>query len=80
MNIALWVAQVVLAVVFFGSGVLKSTQSKQRMLETGQTGVRDYSLRFIRFIAACELLGSLGVVVPWALRILPALPPLAAAG
>jgi hypothetical protein len=80
MNIALWLSQGLLAAVFFGSGLLKSTQSKERMLATGQTGVREYSLPFIRFIAAAELLGAAGIVVPWVLQIAPVLTPLAAVG
>jgi uncharacterized membrane protein YphA (DoxX/SURF4 family) len=79
MSITLWVCQAVLAAVFASSGVLKLTQSKERMLATGQTGVRDYSVPFIRFIAACELAGAVGLIVPRATSILPALTPLAAA-
>jgi uncharacterized membrane protein YphA (DoxX/SURF4 family) len=35
---------------------------------------------FLRFIAVCELLGGVGVIVPWLIRIRPGLTPLAAAG
>ena len=80
MNIALWIGQGMLAIVFVASGLLKSTQSKERMMAIGQTGVRDYPLGFIRFIALCELLGAGGLIVPWATGILPILTPLAAIG
>jgi uncharacterized membrane protein YphA (DoxX/SURF4 family) len=80
LNVTLWVAQVLLAIVFLLSGLLKGTQTKERMIATGQTGVRDYPLGFIRFIAACELLGAVGLVVPWATGAFPRLTPLAAAG
>jgi len=80
MNIAIWVCQVLLAGVFLFSGMQKITQTKERMLATGQTGVRDYPLGFIRFIAAMELLGAVGLVVPWATHVLPLLTPLAAVG
>jgi len=80
MNTILWVCQVLLATVFLGSGALKGTQSKERMLASGQTGIRDYSLGFIRFIASMEVLGAIGLIVPWMTRILPWLTPLAAAG
>jgi hypothetical protein len=80
MNSLLWICQSILAAVFVGSGALKATQSKARMLETGQTGVRDYPLAFIRFIAICELLGAIGLIAPRAAGIAPALTPIAAIG
>jgi uncharacterized membrane protein YphA (DoxX/SURF4 family) len=79
MSIPLWICQGLLAAVFFYSGMQKSTQSKERMLATGQTGVRAYGLPFIRFIAACELAGAVGLIVPRATSIWPVLTPLAAA-
>lgn len=68
------------AFVFAVSGSLKSTQSKQRMIETGQTGVRDVPLPAVRVVAACELLGVLGLILPQATGIAPLLTPLAALG
>jgi hypothetical protein len=35
---------------------------------------------FVRFIAVCEVLGAIGLILPWLLRIRPGLTPLAAAG
>ena len=35
---------------------------------------------FIRFIGVCEVLGAIGLILPYALRILPGLTALAAAG
>jgi DNA-directed RNA polymerase specialized sigma24 family protein len=43
-------------------------------------GVRDFPLPFTRFIAAMELLGAAGLILPRATRIAPFLTPLAAAG
>jgi uncharacterized membrane protein YphA (DoxX/SURF4 family) len=80
MNLALWICQGLLAAVFVFSGLQKSFQSKERMIATGQTGVKEFSLPFIRFIAVAELLGALGLILPWATRIAPALTPLAATG
>jgi uncharacterized membrane protein YphA (DoxX/SURF4 family) len=80
MNTALWICQGLLAAVFLSSGFLKGTQTKERILATGQTGVRDYPLGFIRVIASAELLGAVGLIVPWATQIAPALTPLAACG
>ena len=80
MNSVMWLAQGLLALVFSFSGAVKGTQSKERLLATGQTGVRDYPIGFIRFIAACELLGAVGLILPWATTIAPVLTPLAALG
>jgi uncharacterized membrane protein YphA (DoxX/SURF4 family) len=80
MSTVLWIFQGFLALVFLGSGLQKGTRSKERLLESGQTGVRDYSLPFIRFIATCELLGAVGLILPRALGIVPVLTPLAAVG
>jgi uncharacterized membrane protein YphA (DoxX/SURF4 family) len=80
MNVIVWICQALLSAVFAVSGTLKSVQSKPRMIASGQTGVQAYSLPFIRFIAASELLGAAGLILPRALHIAPILTPLAAAG
>jgi len=80
MNLAMWICQGLLAIVFLLSALHKGTQSKERMLATGQTGVRDYPLGFIRFIALAELLGAVGLILPRALAKAPVLTPLAAIG
>lgn len=80
MNVALWIAAIVLAVTFLLSGSLKLVMSKERMIATRQTGVKPFPLPAIRVIAACELLGVLGIVLPWATGIAPVLTPLAAVG
>jgi uncharacterized membrane protein YphA (DoxX/SURF4 family) len=80
MNVALWVAAIVLAATFLLSGSLKLVMSKERLIATRQTGVKPFPLPAIRVIAACELLGVLGIVLPWATGIVPVLTPLAAVG
>src|SRR5579864_3169345 len=80
MDALLWVAQGLVALVFFLSGVLKSTMSKERMAATGQTGPALYHLPFIRVIAVCEILGACGITLPAALHIEPLLTPVAAIG
>lgn len=80
MNVVLWIGQGVLAALFAVSGTLKSTQSKERMLATGQTGVREYPLPAIRFVAAAELLAVVGLILPQASGVAPVLTPLAALG
>jgi hypothetical protein len=80
MNLALWVGQALLAMVFGYSGALKVSQSREKLLAMGQTGAAVFPLPVLRFVAACELLGAAGVIVPWLTNIAPVLTPLAAAG
>jgi len=80
MNTLLWICQAMLAATFATSGTLKATQSKPRMLASGQTGVRDYPIGFIRFIATCELFGAAGMIAPIATGAAPVVTPLAAIG
>jgi uncharacterized membrane protein YphA (DoxX/SURF4 family) len=79
MNIALWIAQVLLAAVFAASGTIKGLGSKDWLRATGQTGVSHYSIPFIRFVAVSELFGVAGLILPRALNVAPVLTPLAAA-
>lgn len=80
MNVILWIVQGLLVLVFGFSAIVKGTQSTQRAVELGMTGVADVPLGLMRFIAACEVLGVIGLVLPYATGILPVLTPLAAVG
>ncbi|MFI6565871.1 DoxX family protein [Streptomyces sp. NPDC050534] len=80
MNVALWTGQALLAVVFVYSGALKVSQSREKLLEMGQTGVAVFPVPLLRFVASCELLGAVGVIVPRLMDTAPVLTPLAAAG
>jgi uncharacterized membrane protein YphA (DoxX/SURF4 family) len=80
MNTLLWVFQGALAIVFAASGAMKSTLPKPRLIAIGQTGVTPFPLPLIRFTAYCELLGAVGVILPWLTNTAAVLTPLAAAG
>jgi uncharacterized membrane protein YphA (DoxX/SURF4 family) len=80
MNVTLWIGQSLLAAIFTLSGVLKSTQSRDRMIETGQTSAKIVPLPFMRLAGVSELVGVLGVLLPWATGIARVLTPVAAAG
>jgi uncharacterized membrane protein YphA (DoxX/SURF4 family) len=80
MDLALWIGQGLLAVIFLVSGGAKISMSKPRLLATGQTGVAPFPLPAIRLIAACELIAVVGLVGPGAIGILPALTGFAAVG
>ena len=75
MNIALWIAQGLLAAIFLFAGGTKLVLPVEEM--TKQMPLPGL---FLRFIAACEVLGAIGLILPGLLRIRPGLTPLAAAG
>lgn len=80
MNIALWMIQGLLAATFVGSGAAKTVMSKERMIASGQTGVAPFPLPIIRIVAALEILGAVGLIVPWLTDTLRVLTPLATLG
>jgi hypothetical protein len=72
---ALWTVQVLLACVFLFGGGMKLVMPLDKL-----AGPVEMSGLFLRFIAVCEVLGALGLILPGLLRIRPGLTPLAAAG
>ncbi|MGN6733587.1 MAG: DoxX family protein [Candidatus Binatia bacterium] len=75
MNIVLWIVQTLLALLFLFTGGMKLIMPIEEM--TQQIPMPGL---FLRFIGVCEVLGGLGLVLPWLLGIRPGLTPLAAAG
>jgi uncharacterized membrane protein YphA (DoxX/SURF4 family) len=81
MNIALWVLQVVLALAFLTSGGMKLMSTKEKLTADPRMGwANDFEGSHIKLIGLSEVLGAVGLVAPWALRIAPVLTPIAAAG
>ncbi|RMG96216.1 MAG: DoxX family protein [Deltaproteobacteria bacterium] len=78
LHVTLWVAQLLLAVTFGMAGGMKALTPIDPLAET-LPWVAD-SPGLARFVGTCELAGAVGVVLPAATRIAPALTPLAAAG
>jgi uncharacterized membrane protein YphA (DoxX/SURF4 family) len=75
MNYALWIVQALLALLFLFAGGMKLVLPIEEM--TKQMPMPGL---FLRFIGVCEVLGALGLILPWLLGIRPGLTPLAAAG
>jgi uncharacterized membrane protein YphA (DoxX/SURF4 family) len=78
MNTLLWIAQALLAVAFLYSGINKAFLPKEEVIAKGQTGIVDIPRPGVRWIGASEILGSIGIIIPWALNILPILTPITA--
>jgi uncharacterized membrane protein YphA (DoxX/SURF4 family) len=75
MNVLLWVAQGLLALVFLVAGGSKLVMPIEEM--TKQIA---FPGPFLRFLGVAEVLGALGLLLPGLLRIRPSLTPLAAVG
>lgn len=48
MNIAVWIIQCLLSLAFLMAGIMKSTQSKEKLAKI-MPWVNDYSLQMVRF-------------------------------
>ena len=75
MSRVLWTLQVLLAAMFLFSGGIKLAVPSDVLYV-----MVPLPEAFVRFIACCEALGGLGLILPSLLRIRPGLTPLAAAG
>jgi hypothetical protein len=82
MNVALWVAAGLLAVVFVVSGTVKLLVPREKIAGLHAAGewARDFRPGALRAIAVVELLGAVGLILPAALNIAPILVPIAASG
>ena len=80
MNIALWIIQVLLALLFLFSGGMKLIIPPDVLASMGPPDQVQLPGLLIRFIGVCEVLGGLGLVLPGLLRVRRGLTPLAAAG
>lgn len=76
LRIALWSAQIALAIVFALAGWMKVSTPAADLAKMA-TG---FPLAFLRFIGIAELAGAIGIILPALTRIAPVLTPLAASG
>ena len=76
MNILLWIVQILLALVFLMSGASKFLMPYADMVKDSPV---KFPYAFFLFIGVCEILGAVGLVVPWLMKKKPGLTPLAAA-
>jgi len=74
-NVFLWILQVLLALLFLWAGFVKLSMPAAELAR-----VSPLPVPFLEFIGVVEMLGGIGLVVPWLTGIRPGLTPLAAAG
>ena len=74
MDIAVWIVTGFVALMLGGAGASKLVRSKEKILENPSMGwANDFSQPAIKLIGLAEVAGALGLVLPWALDILPVL-------
>ena len=80
MNVVLWIVAGVLAAAFLGAGLMKLSQPRKKLADSGMGWVDDFSDGGVKAIGALEVLGALGLILPAALDVVPVLVPIAATG
>jgi uncharacterized membrane protein YphA (DoxX/SURF4 family) len=76
LRIALWSAQIALAIVFALAGWMKVSTPAAELAKMAP----GFPLALLRFIGIAELAGSIGIILPALTRIAPVLTPLASSG
>ena len=79
MNIALWIVQGILGLLFLAVGIMKLTQDKDKLAEK-MAFVEDFSPVTVKLLGTVEVLGAVGIILPALTGILPWLAPSAAVG
>ena len=77
MTYVLWIVQGLLALLFLFTGGIKLVLPIEVMTEQMPVPLPG---PFLRFLGVAEVLGAVGLILPWLLGIRPGLTPLAAAG
>ena len=72
LNIGLWAAQLVLAAAFGLFGTMKATQPLDQLVAM-MKWIPTMSPVFVRSLGAVEVLGAIGLVLPWLTGIKPKL-------
>lgn len=80
MIIAYFIVAGLAALAFLGAGGMKLARSKAALAESGMAWTDDFSAGQIRAIAALEVVGAIGLILPMATGIAPVLSPIAAVG
>ena len=80
MNIALWIAQGLLAAMYLMVGSMKAFQPVKVRENPRMTWAHGRPDNYIRFVGSTEALGALGLILPLVTGILPGLTVLAAIG
>ena len=80
MNVVLWSVAGLLAVAFLTSGLMKLSQPKKKLADSGMGWTEDFSDGAVKGIGALEVLGALGLILPAVFDVATVLVPIAATG
>jgi uncharacterized membrane protein YphA (DoxX/SURF4 family) len=78
MDVVLWIVQILLALVFLGAGGAKLVTPVPELVAQMALPLPAPDFTF-RLIGTLEVLGAIGLILPWLVRIRPRLTPIAAA-
>jgi hypothetical protein len=80
-NIALWIVQGLLALVYLAAGGLKIVRPREKLVASGNFDwMKDSSDAGVKAVGLVEIVGALGVILPWLTGIASILTPIAAIG
>ena len=79
MNIVLWILQILVSLMFVFHSYILGVRYEQTQMQQGMKWGGDIPSGLRIFIAICEVLGGVGLILPALTGILPWLTPLAAA-
>lgn len=80
MNLALWIAAILLAVAMLAAGLMKLVRSREQLRAAGMGWVDHFPPAAPKVVGALEVLGALGLILPALTGIAPQLVAFAAAG
>jgi hypothetical protein len=80
-DVGLWIAQWLLATLYLAAGGLKLVRPRETLVASGNFDwMKQTSNAGVKAVGVVEILGALGVVLPWLSGIAPILTPIAALG
>jgi hypothetical protein len=77
-NTWLWILAGFMALIFLGTGLLKLTTPRERLVEAGIGWTEDFSEQTIKRLGIAEVLGAVGLVLPGLIGVVPVLVPISA--
>ena len=78
MNIFAWILQIVFGLMFLAAGSMKAFNTEK--IQSTMAWAKNSSKGFVKFVGIVEVLGGIGLILPWAIDVLPILTPMAAIG
>jgi hypothetical protein len=80
-NVALWIVQGLLALVYLAAGGLKVARPREQLAASGNFDwMKDSSDTGVKTVGLVEILGAFGLILPWLTGIATILTPIAAIG